>query len=304
MNGDSSTPSWYYSKPGVPGWEQVGPLSWEQLQSLAQTGALSPADSVWNAQLPQWTPAAQIQGLFASAPSPGAQWAGVQPVAPYAPYPGQPAAYLAPSRRSWLVWAIPVTVLVLAALGLGLGLGLTRGHDDNGTAVSNRTTTTRPGTVTTTSEDSTITTATATVAAGTREDPIPLGQEVQMGNWKVKVAGATLDATQAVLAGSSANDKPAAGFQYVLVELRATNAGSGPDNYYSNALWTFVGSGGATFGSSSEIAPNDLYDAPDAPPGGTASGNVLFVVDSDQVSGGVVMIENMLDSAVVYFAIQ
>jgi hypothetical protein len=318
MNGDSSTPSWYYSKAGVPGWEQVGPLSWEQLQSLAQSGALSPVDSVWNPQLPQWTPAAQIQGLFAATSSPGvqppyvpaaqpgAQWAGVQPAAPYAQYPGQPAAYLAPRRRSWLVWAIPVTVLVLAALGLGLGLGLTRDHDDNGTTVSSRTTTTRPGNVTTTSEASTITTATATVAAGTREDPLPLGQETQMGNWRVRVVEATLDATEAVLAASSVNDKPDSGSQYVLVKLEATNTGTGSDEYYSNALWTFVGSASDTFSSSSEIAPDDLYDVGDTPPGGTASGNVLFLVDSSQVSGGLLMIKNMLESpeSAVYFAIQ
>lgn len=322
MNGDPSTPSWYYSKAGVPGGPQVGPFPWEQLQSLAQTGTLSPADLVWNPQLPQWTPAVQIQGLFpaaafpgtqppyAPAPQPGAQWPGAQPGGAYGPYPGQPAAHSAPRHVPWLAWAIPVTVLVLAGLGLGLFFGL-RGHDDNGTTASIRTTTTRPatvttlpGTVTTTSGASTSTTATATGAAGTRENPIPLGQEVQMGDWKVKISKVTVDATQAIIAVNSPGDTPDAGSQYVLVNIEATNTGSASADYYYDADWTFVASGGDTFTPSSVVAPDDLTDVGDTPPGGTASGDVVFMVDSNQVSDGVVMIENLVDSAeaAVYFA--
>jgi GYF domain 2/Domain of unknown function (DUF4352) len=329
MNGGPSTADWYYSKAG----QQVGPLSWEQLLSLAQVGTLTPADFVWNPRLPQWTPAAQIPGLTTSAAvpgpqssyapvaQPGAQWAGAPPAGAYGVYPGQPAVYSAPRRRSWLVWAIPVAIVVLAALGLGLGFGLTRGDDGNGASVSNRTTTTEGDTPATTEAltDTTeagavtvTTAATATTAAtvvtggtGTLESPVPLGQAAQIGNWQVRVTEATSDATQDVLEYSSANDAPGSGSQYVMVRLEATNIGTESEDFYSIAMFYYVGSRGTVFGSSSSVAPDDLFQVGMTSPGGTASGNVIFVVDSDEVSGGSVKIENLYDSneAPEYFAI-
>ena len=62
---------WYYSKSGDPGGQQVGPLTWAQLFSLAQAGMLTPYDAVWNPALPQWLPAAQVRGLFPAIVPPG-----------------------------------------------------------------------------------------------------------------------------------------------------------------------------------------------------------------------------------------
>jgi len=59
------TSGWYYSKRGAPG--QQGPLGWQELYSRAQTGELGTDDLVWNQQLPDWLPAAQILGLFGAA---------------------------------------------------------------------------------------------------------------------------------------------------------------------------------------------------------------------------------------------
>lgn len=126
MNG-GSTSVWYYSKVGAPAGQQIGSVLWEQLLSLAQTGALTSADMVWNPQLPQWVPAGQIPGLIPAAPfagqqgaypaggQPGAQWQA-PPAAYYPPYQGQ---YGAPKKggASWLVWGIPLIALVLAATG-------------------------------------------------------------------------------------------------------------------------------------------------------------------------------------------
>lgn len=241
---------------------------------------------------------------------PGPQWASAQPGGPYAPYPGQAGPYSAPRRHSWLTWAIPVAMLVLIGLGLGLGLGLTRGHDHNPPIVTNGTTTTRPATVTTTSEAvtttskaSTTTTITATGGAGMVDNPLPLGQEAQIGDWKVKVVGATLDATQAVLAALSSNPTPDSGSQYVLVKLEATNTGTGSATYFDAGLWGIIGSKGDLFESSTAWAPDDLYDVGETLPGGTASGNVLFMMDSDQVSGGLVGIADTGNPAqIVFFA--
>lgn len=97
MNGGSSLPSWYYAKAGAPAGQQAGPFAWEQLVSLTQAGAIAPADLVWDPSLPQWLPAAQIQGLLPVAPS----------GAPYQPYPGQPAPAAKSGGRSRLAWVIP-----------------------------------------------------------------------------------------------------------------------------------------------------------------------------------------------------
>jgi N-acetylneuraminic acid mutarotase len=177
VNGDSLASSWYYSKAGATGGQQIGPVSWEQLLSLAQTGALTPADMVWNPQLPQWVPAGQIPGLLPAAPfagqqgaypaagQPGGQWQA-PPAAYYPPYQGQ---YSVPKKgaSSWLVWVIPLIVLVLAGTGLGLYFGL-RG-DDGGTGgttvTTKRTTTTAEGTTTTEEVITTVTEAPTTTTS-------------------------------------------------------------------------------------------------------------------------------------------
>lgn len=55
---------WHHLRGGASAGQQVGPLTWEQLLGLRFSGALGPADLVWHPALPQWIPAAQVQGLF------------------------------------------------------------------------------------------------------------------------------------------------------------------------------------------------------------------------------------------------
>ena len=43
-----------------------GPVSFERLQKLANEGWLLPTDLVWHVGMAEWTPAGQVQGLFAS----------------------------------------------------------------------------------------------------------------------------------------------------------------------------------------------------------------------------------------------
>ncbi len=177
MNGGSIS-VWYYSKAGAAG-QHTGPMSWEQLLSLAQTGALTAVDMVWNPQLPQWVPAEQIPGLLPAAPfapQQGAYPGGGQPVAPWQA-PAPPAAYYPPyqgqygvqnkSGTSMWVWLIPLIALVLAAAGLGLYFGL-RGHDGDAggtTVTTKRTTTTAKVTSTTVEVTSTVTAATTTTTS-------------------------------------------------------------------------------------------------------------------------------------------
>lgn len=57
---------WFY----FPSGRQVGPVSWEQLQALAQAGQLAPDQLVWREGMPQPTPARDVPGLLSPLPEP------------------------------------------------------------------------------------------------------------------------------------------------------------------------------------------------------------------------------------------
>jgi len=52
---------WYYTQNG----QQTGPISFYQLQQLANTGGLKSSDYVWTDGQGDWKPAGEIAGLFA-----------------------------------------------------------------------------------------------------------------------------------------------------------------------------------------------------------------------------------------------
>ena len=136
MNAGSMASGWYYSKRGASAGQQVGPLTWEQLYSLARSGSLAGDDLVWNPGLPEWLPAAQIAGLFP--PVAGSAAMSAQPMAPLptSAQPGRP-------RRSWLLPVlIPVIAIVLVGGGLGSYFAFWSG---GGTTKGGTTITTSPG---------------------------------------------------------------------------------------------------------------------------------------------------------------
>ncbi len=76
------TAEWFYSD----GLGKSGPVSSSQLQALATSGQLLPADMVWKEGMAQWTPASKIKGLFpslASGSNPPPIPAAVEPPLPY-----------------------------------------------------------------------------------------------------------------------------------------------------------------------------------------------------------------------------
>jgi N-acetylneuraminic acid mutarotase len=152
MSPDSMSTGWYYSKQGAPPGRQTGPLTWEQLYGLARSGALTPADLVWNQALPRWLPAGQIGGLF---PGPAGYGAAPGPAYRQGGYP--PGG----RRNSWLYWVIPLVALILVGGGLGAYFGLRDGDGDGGstTTIKSTTTTSVAGSTTTASSTTTTTTA-------------------------------------------------------------------------------------------------------------------------------------------------
>ena len=165
MNGDATTPSWYYAKTGAVDGQQVGPVSWEQLVSLAQTGALTATDLVWNPQFPSWVTVAEVPGLLAP-PLPKAEEAPEEPpipppVQPTAVRPGavQPTSRQ-PTRssvgydpfldegepsdfdghRPWLRWGLIIGAIAVIGIIVGVYFGVIRGGTEPTTTLAPTTT--------------------------------------------------------------------------------------------------------------------------------------------------------------------
>src|SRR3954454_8085111 len=75
---------WYYAKSG----QQLGPVSAEDMQGLARSGALAGTDLVWSEGMSGWAEARTVAGLFApeaATPTQATGPAGGYGAGPYAP---------------------------------------------------------------------------------------------------------------------------------------------------------------------------------------------------------------------------
>lgn len=162
-----------------------------------------------------------------------------------------------------------------------------------------------------TASDETTTTAGRTTTSitigepGERRNPIPMGQQARVGDWMVKVVRVELDATQAVLDENMFNDSPGPGDQYVLVGIEAAYLGGGSSTFWVDMIYEFVGSEGGSFEPGTAIAPDSILDQGEAFTGGAVSGNLVFLVASDQVDGGTLMLEHVfaLEETRMFFAV-
>ena len=202
-----------------------------------------------------------------------------------------------------LVLVLGVVVLVFA-----FACGSTTTTDTTG-ASQGATTSSSSGSVSQSSSTTQPSSAT-TVAAGnvgtSREDPVPLGQEAQVGDWKVKVVEATSNANEVVASANEFNDPPQAGNQYVLVKVQATRTGEEPVAFWVDTYYSFVGSGGNTFDTAFEAVPDGITDTGEAFKDASITGSLVFEVPSAQVAGGLLMMEEAfsIDNSRTFFAIQ
>jgi hypothetical protein len=77
--------AWFYARQG----QTVGPVSWEQLWTLAQRGELRPEDHVFQEGLGKWVPASTVSGLCGATPAVAPT--AVQPAARPDPVPAATA---------------------------------------------------------------------------------------------------------------------------------------------------------------------------------------------------------------------
>jgi hypothetical protein len=140
---------------------------------------------------------------------------------------------------------------------------------------------------------------------GTRDNPVPLGQEAQVGPWKVKVLEVTLDADDIVYNHSEFNEPPRAGSHYVLIKLEATRTGEEAAAFWVDTYYEFIGSGGETFEVAYADIPDPISETAEADPGASISGNLVFEVSSDQISDGTLRLSEAFsfEDVEVFFAV-
>ncbi len=146
-------------------------------------------------------------------------------------------------------------------------------------------------------------------AAGTRENPLPLGTTAKVGDWEITVASVNLLANDAVAQANQFNSPPVAGSQYVMAALTAKYVGADSGTFWTDMSAKFIGSAGNTFdqgGSSYAVVPTPITDTGETFPGASVSGNLVFEVPSDQVEGGALILEESIsfDDTRTFFAVK
>ncbi len=97
-------------------------------------------------------------------------------------------------------------------------------------------------------------------AGNDRENPVPLGETVNVGDWTVQVVDVTLDATKTILAANATNHPPAEGNQFAMIRVDITYNG-GDTVSVDNGIG-FAALGSANVGYSQYYDPCGTYPDP------------------------------------------
>jgi hypothetical protein len=141
-------------------------------------------------------------------------------------------------------------------------------------------------------------------AEGTRDNPLPIGTQVEIRDWTVAITSVDKDATEAVLAHNQFNDPPAEGHRYVMFSVEATYNGDESGNPFVDFAWAVVGSDGNTFSDGCGSIGNHFDDNGEAFPGAVVSGDKCFSVPAEQVDGATITVEAWLHRGTrVFYAV-
>jgi hypothetical protein len=139
---------------------------------------------------------------------------------------------------------------------------------------------------------------------GTRENPVPIGQEVELCGWQIKVVKVDLDATAQDLM-PHANPPTDRRNNRVLVSIAATRTGEGTARSAIYVNYQIVSGEGNTF------EPPEHFDLPgrdqgERPSRELFSADLFFEVPSDQIEGVVIYMEeaSTFGTDPVFFALK
>lgn len=100
------------------------------------------------------------------------------------------------------------------------------------------------------------------------------------------------------------DDAPEPGSQYVLVNVKATYTGLETGTFWIDVRKKFVGSEGNTFSAGGAVPPDPIDFEGEVFQGASVSGNWVFEVPSDQISGGCLMLDEYNEATRTFFAIK
>jgi hypothetical protein len=146
-------------------------------------------------------------------------------------------------------------------------------------------------------------------ALGTRDEPLPPGTRIEMGDWTLAVTEVVPDAEERIAEADEFYEPPVDGRQFVMFAVDATYEGDDSGTAWLDLSWAVVGSAGNTFGTGMDdycgLIPDPLDDTGETFPGGEVSGNVCVAVESEQVSGGTIRVEDTMsfDDTRAFYAI-
>jgi hypothetical protein len=127
-------------------------------------------------------------------------------------------------------------------------------------------------------------------SSGSKDKALALGTTATVGDWEITVTGYQADATALVLDTNDFNDEPGEGQQYAIVSLEATFNGDEASSLWLDTTTQLIGPSGAAFDAAGVVVPDDIFSAGSAEPGGSVSGNAVFLIDSDQADDAVLKV--------------
>lgn len=133
-------------------------------------------------------------------------------------------------------------------------------------------------------------TGAAEAAPSTRDNPVPLGTEIEVAaGWNLKVNSAELDAN-ATVAAVNQFFTPDPGNQYVLVNVTITNTSDQPDEPWVNLKVSLLPPSGVSQDPEFLIGlPGELDTMAQLQPGASLTGVVPFQVPSSEIDGTVLL---------------
>lgn len=142
-----------------------------------------------------------------------------------------------------------------------------------------------------------------------RENPIPIGEAGQVGDWTITVRRVRPDATNAVLAENRFNDPPLDGRRFFMIRVSLTYGGVDSKVPWADLSLEAVGASNVAYTTDDPgcgVIPDNLNDVNEVFSGGTIEGNICFQIDQTDVDSLVLYVEPSfsLDDDRVWFALR
>ncbi len=127
---------------------------------------------------------------------------------------------------------------------------------------------------------------------GERSNPIQLNQVASYPSWDISVVSFDGNANSEIDEENQFNEPPPDGHVYVLVHVQGTYTGTEFGSLWLDLDYYVVGNTNITYDQAWVVTPNDLSNLPDALPGGTIGGNLVFLVPEDVVGSLLLLVSD------------